>query len=65
MMNLCQWVYNNFGDKNNVINYLLYSHHFLKFQQVFLGFFVCFYSESKNCLLAINALKSLISSNGM
>ena len=59
-------VYNNFDGTNNVINFLLYSHHFLTSWQVFHTLLVCFFTGwSKNGLLSISTLKSLISANGM
>ena len=42
LINLYQWVENNFVDVNNRINFLLYSHHLSIFQQVFNMLLDCF-----------------------
>ena len=56
----CQSVYSNFDNKGNLIGFLLYFHCFLKFLQVFQDFLFVSTSWSKNSLLVICALKSLI-----
>ena len=42
LINLYQWVENNFVDVNNRINFLLYSHHLSILQQVFNMLLDCF-----------------------
>ena len=41
LINLGEWVYNSFGAMSNLINFLLYSHCFLTFWQVFDTLPVC------------------------
>ena len=65
LINLLQWVYNISDDTNNLINFLLDTDHFLRFQWAFDTLLLCCLEADQNGLLSINISKSFISTNGM